>query len=421
MQHRPYWWDAAPRPELGVSTDLPSRTDAVVIGGGYTGVSAARALAQAGASVTVLERATLGAGASTRNGGFVLPGFKRDARWLVHKLGAVRARELHEASRAAVRFVEAFLGSEAPDCDYRKSGHLLLAAKPAHYAELEREAEVLGKVFRHETQLVPRARMGEELGATAYHGALLDPEGAAVNPAKLYWKLAAAARRAGATFVEDVEVQHLHRSAGRFMVRTSRGTLGAKDVVVATDGYTDGVVGALRRRVVPIGSFLIATAPLGASVARALIPRDRVVSDTRHLLSYFRIAADTRMLFGGRVAFGKVRIQEVIKRLADTMCTLFPRLLGTDVDYHWSGSVGATMDQLPHAGVRDGVHYALGYNGHGVALATYLGARLGETVAGRGNLDPFSRLPFRAVPLYFGRPWFLPIVGAWYRFRDGAR
>jgi glycine/D-amino acid oxidase-like deaminating enzyme len=205
------------------------------------------------------------------------------------------------------------------------------------------------------------------------------------------------------------------------MVRTSRGTLGAGHVVVATDGYTGGVVRALRRRVVPVGSYLIATAPLGASVARALIPRDRVVSDTRHLLSYFRIAADTRMLFGGRVAFGRVRLQEVVKRLADTMFALFPRLLGTDVDYHWSGSVGVTMDRLPHAGVRDGVHYALGYNGHGVALATYLGARLGETVAGRGNLEPFARLPFRAVPLYFGRPWFLPLVGAYYKFRDGAR
>jgi glycine/D-amino acid oxidase-like deaminating enzyme len=421
VQHRPYWWDAAPRPDLGAPADLPSKTDVVVVGGGYTGVSAARALAQAGATVTVLERATLGAGASTRNGGFVLPGFKRGARTLLGKLGAVRARELHEASRAAVRFVEEFIASEAPNCDYRKSGSLHLAAKPAHYTALQRDAEVLDKVFRHPVQLVPPARLGEELGATGYHGGLVDPEGGGVNPARLYWALAASARRAGATLIEDVDVQDVHRSADRFRVRTSRGTLGAGDVVIATDGYTDGVVGALRRRIVPVGSFIIATAPLGASVARALIPRDRVVSDTRNLLSYFRIAADTRMLFGGRVAFGKIRLSEVVKRLADTMYTLFPRLLGTDLDYHWSGSVGITMDQMPHAGVRDGVHYALGYNGHGVALATYLGARLGQAVAGRGDLEPFSRLPFRAVPFYFGRPWFLPIVGAYYKLKDKVR
>jgi glycine/D-amino acid oxidase-like deaminating enzyme len=172
---------------------------------------------------------------------------------------------------------------------------------------------------------------------------------------------------------------------------------------------------------VPVGSYVIATAPLGANVARALIRRDRVVSDTRHHLTYFRIAPDTRMLFGGRVAFGAVDIRQVIRHLNDTMCGLFPRLLGTDIDHYWSGTVAMTMDQLPHAGVRDGVHYALGFNGHGVALALYLGTRVGEAVAGRGSLDPFSHAAFRAVPLYFGRPWFLPLMGTYYKLRDRMR
>jgi hypothetical protein len=160
-------------------------------------------------------------------------------------------------------------------------------------------------------------------------------------------------------------------------------------VVVATNGYSGHVVPALHRRVVPVASYLIATAPLGVSVARALIPRDRVVSDTRNLLSYFRMSADTRMLFGGRVAFSKMTGYESAKRLTDTMCALFPRLLGTDIDYHWSGNVRMTVDQLPHAGVRDGVHYAMGYCGHGVALSTYLGARVGDSIAGHGDLKPF--------------------------------
>lgn len=402
MEHRPLWWDAAPRPALDVATAVPSRTDAVVIGGGYTGIAAAYALALTGARVTVLDRATLGAGASTRNGGFVLPGFRRDARALVRQLGAVRARELYQATRQAVRFVEDFLEAEGLDCDYRRAGHLVLAAKPAHYAELEREAEVLRKVFRHDTRLVSPARIGEEIAAAGYHGGLLDPTAGAVNPGKLFWALAGSAARAGTTFVEDVTVQELHRSAGRFMVRTSRGTLGAAHVVVATDGSREGVVRALRRRVTPAGRFVIATAPLGASVARALIPRDRVISDPRSLFAYFRITADTRMLFGAGVAtFGKVHLQETIKQLGTAMFTLFPRLLGTDIDYYWSGSDGVTRDQLPHAGLRDGVHYALGYNGHGLALAVYLGARLGQHVAGgsRADLEPFVRLPFRAMPI----------------------
>jgi glycine/D-amino acid oxidase-like deaminating enzyme len=401
VQHRPYWWDAAPRPDLPVQHRVPTRTDVVVIGGGYTGISAARTLVQAGAKVTVLERDLIGAGGATRNGGLVLAGFKRDARSLVKQLGAVRARELYTASRAAVTYVEEVLQAEGVDADFQRSGHLLLAAKPAHYGELEREAELLDKAFRHSTRLVPPARIGEELGATAYHGGLMDPEGGGVNPGKLYWALAAAAQRGGAEFVEDVTVHEVHRSAGRFMIRTSRGTLGAGHVVLATDGHADGLVRGLRRRLTPATGFAVATAPLGVNVARALIPRDRVVSDARHLQVYFRITADTRMVFGGKAEVGKVKVGEAIKHLVDTMCTLFPRLLGTDIDYHWSGPIAITRDQLPHAGMRDGVHYAVGFNGQGLALAVYLGSRLGRMVTSgkRGDLEPFLRLPFPAFPL----------------------
>ncbi|MGH7538287.1 MAG: NAD(P)/FAD-dependent oxidoreductase [Gemmatimonadales bacterium] len=418
MQDRPYWWDTAPRPALDHPHDLPTRTDVAVIGGGYTGVSAARALARHGADVTVLERATLGWGASTRNGGFVLPGFKREAGALVHRLGAVRARDLYDASRAAVRFVEEFIAGDRVDCEYRKAGHLILAYKPSHYAELERTRDVLARAFRHETVLVPRDRMREELGANTYHGALLDPDGGGVNPAKLFWGLVTSARRAGARLIEDVDVRKLQRIPNGFLVFTSSGTVNARHVVVATDGYSGPLVPALRRRVVPVGSYLIATAPLGASVARALIPRDRVVSDTKNLLYYFRISADTRMLFGGRVAFGPTTPLDSARYLYNAMCGLFPRLLGTDIDYRWSGSVAMTMDQLPHAGEHHGVHYAMGYCGHGVALATYLGARLGDTIAAHGDLRPFSEYGFRPVPLYTGTPWFLPLVGAYYRMKD---
>ncbi len=422
MQDRPYWWEVAPRPDLGPPADLPARTDVAVIGGGYTGVSAARTLARAGINVTVLERATLGWGASTRNGGFVLPGFKRGAVELVRRHGAVAARDLHDASVEAVRYLQQFVAAEAPDCDYQPSGHLLLAAKPAHYAAMAREHEVLAKVFQHETELVPPERLHkEELIASAYHGALLDPLGGGINPAKLFWALAASARRAGARLVEEVDVLRVRRATGVFMLHTNRGDVMARDVIVATNGYSGPVVPALRRRVVPVGSYLIATAPLGPSVARQLLPRNRVVSDTRNLLSYFRVSADTRMLFGGRVSFGQVRGFDGPRKLIETMCDLFPRLLGTDVDYHWSGKVAMTMDQLPHAGEYHGLRYAMGYNGHGVALATYLGARVGQSLAGGDDLKPFGDRAFRAVPLYFGRPWFLPMVGAYYKVKDKIR
>ena len=416
MQERPYWLEVSPRPEALGHAELPQRTDVVVIGGGYTGLSAARALATAGAKVTVIERGSLGAGGSTRNAGIVLPGFRPGPHSLVTSLGAVRARELFDASRAAVFELEELATGDTPalPCDYRLCGHLRLAGKPKDYVELERDAEVFDKVMRHETELVPGDKLGPELGASVlYYGALLDPLAGSINPAQLFWSLAGAAQRAGVQLVEGVEVQSLRREMDRFTVRTARGTLGAKDVIVATGGYGDPVVPGLRRRIYFQSSTMITTAPLGEHVARTVMQRDRVVTDTRECMTWFRLAGDTRMIFGGEAPLRRTTRQERLKALSESMCAHFPRLLGTDVDYHWSGAVAMTRDRLPHAGEKDGVHYALGCNGHGVALALYLGSRVAERVIGKGDLEPFRSLRFRAVPR-----WYLPVLGAYQRFKD---
>lgn len=420
MLDRPLWWDSTPRPSLELTLGVPGRTDVAVIGGGYTGMSAALALARRGAAVTLLERATLGAGSSTRNSGFLLPGFQTDPVRLLKRLGAVRARDLFEVSRKAIRFVDELMTQEGLECEYRPSGHLILAGRPSHYTELGRAHDVLARVFRHETELVPPSRLREELGGNGYHGGLLDPHAAGIDPARLFWGLATLAQRAGAQLVENAEVMKIERRGSGFLLMTSRGVVRALHVVVATNAYSGPVLPALRRRVIPLTSYAIATAPLGESVARALIPRDRIVSDPRGLLAAFRITGDTRMLFGGRVTAKPLPWLDSARRLVDAMCGLFPRLLGTDIDYHWSGVVGMTADQLPHAGVRDGMYYALGYNGQGVALATYLGARIAELVDSPGRLFPFSEIPFRPVPFHFARPWLLPIVGPRYRGRDAV-
>jgi glycine/D-amino acid oxidase-like deaminating enzyme len=407
VQDRPYWLEVSPRPEALGHAELPQRTDVVVIGGGYTGLSAARVLAAAGATVTVIERGPLGGGGSTRNAGIVLPGFRPGAHSMVTSLGAVRARELFDASRAAVFELEELATGDTPalPCDYRLCGHLRLAAKPKDWVELERDAEVFDKVMRHETELVPGDQLGPELGASVpYYGALLDPLAGSINPAQLFWSLAGAARRAGVQLVEGVEVQSLRREMDRFTVRTSHGTLGAKDVIVATGGYGDPVVPGLRRRIYFQSSTMITTAPLGQHVARTVMQRDRVVTDTRECMTWFR-QADTRMIFGAEAPLRRTTRQERLKALNDSMCAHFPRLLGTDVDYHWSGAVAMTRDRLPHAGEKDGVHYALGCNGHGVALALYLGSRVAERVIGSGDLEPFRSLRFRAMPR-----WYLPLL-----------
>ena len=408
MKERPYWLEVTPRPDAVAGVGLPSRTDVVVIGGGYTGLSAARVLAKAGAQVTVIDRGPLGAGASTRNSGFVLPGFRRGADALVRALGAVRARELFDASRAAVFELEELATGEAPalPCDYRLSGHLRLAERPKDWTELERDAEVFDKVMRHETQIVPAAKLGPELGTNVpYLGALLDPIAGSLNPAQLYWSLAAAAQRAGVQLVEGVEVQSLRREADRFTVRTSAGTLGAKDVVVATGGYGDPVVPALRRRVYFHASTIITTAPLGQHVARIVMQRDRVVTDMKDCMTWFRLTADTRLVFGAEAPLRNSTRPQRLKALSDSMTAHFPRLLGTDIDFQWGCAVAMTRDRLPHAGERDGVFYALGCNGHGVALAMYLGSRVARSVMGADDLEPFESLRFAALPR-----WYLPVL-----------
>ena len=406
----------SPAPARG-PVEPPERTDVAIIGGGYTGLSAARVLAQSGADVTVLERHTIGWGASSRNGGFVLPGYKPDVEVLARRLGIAEARRLFALSVEAVEAFEAVIASEAIECDYARCGTVVLAARPGHLAGLERSRRFLRQELGHETTLLSPSELTAEIGSSRYHGGLLDPMAGAVQPASLVQGLARAAERAGARLAEGVEVRGVKRLGGEWVVTGSAGTLRARDVLVATNGYTGSAVPALRRRLVPVGSYLIATAPLEPALADRLIPRRRVLSDTKNLLYYFRLSPDRRMVFGGRAAFTPTPVARSAAILSRGMVEVFPDLAGTPVKYAWGGQVAFTLDQMPHAGRLDGAHYALGYGGHGVAMATWLGARMGDALAGRATL-PRLTAPFRPVPLYRGTPWFLPFVGGYYRVRD---
>jgi glycine/D-amino acid oxidase-like deaminating enzyme len=417
MIERCLWTDTAPPPQGPGATVPPDRTDVAVVGGGYTGLAAARALARRGVDVTVLERHEIGWGASSRNGGFVLPGFKPDVEVLARKLGVAEARRLFELSKQAVEGLEALVADEAIDCDYTRCGTIILAARPGHLVGLERSRQFLRDQLGHETTLLTRADLRLELGSTRYHGGLLDPLGGSVQPACLVRGLARAAARAGARLVEGVEVRGLQRRTEGWTVATSAGAILASEVLIATNGYTGPVVPALQRRVVPVGSYLIATPPLDPALAARLVPRLRVLSDTKNLLYYFRLSPDGRMVFGGRAAFTPTPVARSAEILARGMVEVFPDLARVPVEYAWGGQVAFTVDRMPHAGRLDGVHYALGYGGHGVAMATWLGTRMGDALAGAGEI-PRLTAPFPAVPLYGGTPWFLPLMGGYYRVRD---
>ena len=351
----------------------------------------------------------------------MLTGLKLEPAALVAKFGEARARELFDVSLESIASLESLVEDEAIECEYARSGHLQAACKPVHFDAFREEQQLLARVFNHQVTLVPPADQAREVGTAAYHGLLLDERSGAINPSKYVRGLADAATRRGASIVEGISVLDISKSGSSWLVRTSRGDVNAKDVFIATNGYTGQATPALRRRLIPIGSYIIATAPLGEAAAARLLPKRRVVFDSRHFLHYFRITPDHRLLFGGRAEFSGPTLESASRSTAilqRAMTSIFPELNGTSVDYSWSGHVAFTRDQLPHAGRLRGMYYAAGYCGHGIAMATHLGGLMARRIAGEAFEHPLIDRPFPAVPFYDGRPWFLPIVGAYYRFRD---
>jgi glycine/D-amino acid oxidase-like deaminating enzyme len=423
-----YWLDTLPSAggqNLELSSQnserLRSHADVVIVGAGYTGLAAARQLAQAGASVIVIERQQVGWGASSRNGGQVLTGLKLDAATLVSRFGEARARQLFDVAMQSIVRLEALIEEEAIDCEYTRAGHLQAAFKPAHFDAFREEQELLSRVFDHQVRVVPRAEQRGELGTDAYYGVLVDERSGGLNPARYVRGLADAATRAGATIVTGVGVTSLERQPGKWRVRTTAGLVETRDLLVATNGYTDAAVPALQRRLVPIGSYIVATEPLDEGVASALLPRRRMAFDSKHFLYYFRVTADRRLLFGGRAEFGRPDADTTRRAaaiLSKGMRAIFPELAGAGIDYAWGGNVAFTRDQMPRAGQIDGMNYAGGYCGHGVAMATYLGEQIARRIAGEPIEDPLFDDRFPVIPLYAGNPWFLPLVGAYYQVKD---
>jgi glycine/D-amino acid oxidase-like deaminating enzyme len=417
MIERCLWTETAPAIRIP-DEPLPSSTDVAIIGGGYTGLSAARTLARHGVEVTLLEQHTVGWGASGRNGGFVLPGFKREMEELDRRLGASRAAGMFRLTLDAIQHLESLVSEEHLECDFDRCGAVSLAAKPSHLRALEARGRFLRQRLGYETQLLGPGEMSTEIGSNRYHGALVDPGGRALQPAKFVRGLAIAAQKAGAHLREHAAVGRIRRTRGGLEIVTGGGVLRAKEVLAATNGYTPRALASLRRRIIPIGSYQIATVPLAPEVARRLVPRGRVFSDTKNLLYYFRLSPDGRMVFGGRASFTPTGIRRSASILQAGMQEVFPELADTRIEFAWSGKVAYPMDHLPHAGRIGGVYYAMGYCGHGVALGTYLGSRMGEVIAGAGEIPDLGAESFRAIPFYNGVPWFLPLVGGYYRVRD---
>lgn len=419
FKETPYWWDAAP-PEEADDQALPNHVDVAIVGSGYTGLHAAIQTAQAGRSTVVLEAETAGFGASTRNGGQVSTSVKASLPQLTRKFGAELAAEILSEGQASLDFMKAFIPGEKIDCDFDVVGRFHGAHTPKKYDQLGQSIGINGDVIADDAYMVPLSDQPTELGTNAYHGGIVFPHHASVHPAKYHKGLLRVAREKGAEVVTQCRVFDLSRDANGFHLKTQKGELRAKRVILATNGYTGALSPWQQRRVIPIGSYIIATEELPTDLMDRLMPTNRILSDTRKLVYYYRPSPDRkRILFGGRVSLRETDPMLTGPRLHADLVSLFPELSQTKISHSWSGFVGYTFDTLMHAGNDDGLYYAMGYCGSGVGMASYLGMRIGQQAADNpAGLTAFNKIPFPTRPFYTGNPWFLAPSVLAYRIRD---
>jgi glycine/D-amino acid oxidase-like deaminating enzyme len=414
---KPLWMQQAPMPPAGAQP-LPRQIDVLVIGAGYTGLSAARETAAAGRSTLVLDAGEIGAGCSSRNGGQVAYSIKPSFNALQARHGADRAFRICREGLDAVAYLRS-LATEL-DCDWRASGCFFGAHTARHFGKMVHDAESQPRGLEQRIDVVRKSEQYSEIASDFYHGGCVYPDDASVDPARLLLALLRRAVDSGASVVDHCAVSAIEPCRGGFSALTPRGVIQARQVLLATNGYSGPLSPWHRRRVIPIGSYQIATEPLGADRVRSLIPLGRNVVDSRRVVVYFRPSADgERIIFGGRAALAEKDPLACVPRLRQMMGQIFPQLRSVRVSHAWAGWVAYTFDTMPHLGQHGGIYYCMGYCGQGVTLAPYFGTRIGQQMLGltqgRTALDG---LPFPSRPYYHGRPWFLaPSVFA-YRLLD---
>jgi glycine/D-amino acid oxidase-like deaminating enzyme len=427
MKEKNYWLETATIPNADPSRTFPDSVDVAVIGSGVTGLSAARTLAKRGVHTAVLEAETFGWGASSRNGGMVLTGMKLPVPTLISRYGREKVQRMYAASLASIDCVEQIVREEKIECDFSRCGHLEVACKQAHFDDYAESAALIEKEFNHKLRIVPKAALREEIGSDIYYGGLVDEISAGLNPGRYIAGLAAAAQRSGAAMFEHTPVTSVQRNGSngcqRFHLSTSKGSITAREVLLASGGYTTKATSALRKKIIPIGSYIIVTEVLKEDLARELSPKNRMIYDSKHFLYYYRLTPDRRMLFGGRAAFfpeSENTVRESAEILRRGMIHVYPQLRDVHVEFVWGGTLDFAFDVMPHTGQSDGMYYSVGYAGHGVAIGTYLGTKIAGVICGQPNDIPFDGIPFPTPPpgLRSGHTWALPLAGAYYKFLD---
>ena len=419
FQATPYWWDKTPRPTC-TDTTLPGQTDVLIVGSGYTGLNAGLVTARSGLDTVIVDAESAGWGCSSRNGGQLSGEIKPGYAELSRRYGHDRACAIVLEARKGLDWIGEFIRTEAIDCDFKRSGRLHAAHRPRQFALQAHE-------FRHQTKglelaghLVEKADLRSEIDSPFYHGGLVIDSHASLDPARYHQGLYDRALASGCRIIGNCRVTKINRNKDGFEVVTEQGRIRASKVIIATSGYTGSATPWHRRRIIPIGSYMLATELLDTSLVRQLIPNDRVISDTRKLVVYFRASPDgRRILFGGRVSLKETDPLRSAPPLRLEMLRIFPQLAQAKISRAWMGFVGYTFDKLPHLGEDNGLYYAMGYCGSGICLASYFGRRIGEQAAAHpGAAIAMNGLKFATRPLYQGNPWFLAPTIRYYQIKD---
>ncbi|HSG45694.1 MAG TPA: FAD-binding oxidoreductase [Anaerolineales bacterium] len=420
MKTTPFWTDDHPRPsDLPVAKELPSETDVAIIGGGYTGLSAARTLAKNGTHVVVLERETIGWGASSRNGGMTGSGLKAHMPTIFKRYGKEYGIKFWESTLDMLELIKELQDEEGIDFDFHQNGELALAYKASHVENMKAEIKWHEEHLGDKQEWLPASRINEGIGSKVFHGGFIDSHGAGLHPAKLVFGLARIAAKHGALLFEEAGVYKVQKETHGFTLYTIKGVIKANEIIVATNGYTERVVPKLKPKVFTVGSYCIVTEPLSQDLQAELSPKDYVFFDSKWFLNYFRMTPDGRMLWGGRNNLSTtLDLHKSAEILHAQLIHTFPQLKKTPITHSWTGQLGLTFDLMPNIGVEDGVHYAFGYGGHGLHTALYLGREIARLITGEIKSSPYMEIPHQTYFFYRNKPWFLPFAVAYYRVRD---
>ena len=416
----PYWWEAY-APASDELTDFPGKTQVAIIGAGYAGMATAVELSKLGIEAVVLDAESPGYGASTRSGGLV-GGMASVKKPLVAPMPSPEhAQQMTSDAGDGLALLERLIEEEKIECGWHKTGRFTGAWSKSAYRKMRDDAEKLNQAGNANAYVVAPDQQREEIGSDFYHGGLVTEEAGHLHPALYFSGLLNACRGRGVVVCAQAKVVSLQQGDGGWSVRTSRGELKAQDVVIATNGYTGDLTPQFQQRLVALQPYIIATEPLPEELAKGLSPKDRSFADSKRIVTFYRLSSDgRRMIFGSRVKWRDMSPTEMAPLLYDIMVERFPQLADTKVTHAWTGNVALTLDEQPHLGQLEGLHYALGCNGSGVAMMTYMGTQLACKIAGQPNYRcAFDSGDFPTHPFYNGRSrWFLPVIGNYLKMRD---